>query len=58
MGMAMITIAAAFPAGAHRLTGTLAVRFPGLKLRVASLHTSANLVDEAGLPEKSPTENP
>jgi hypothetical protein len=44
--------------GTHRLTGTLAVRFPGLKLRVASLHTSANLVDEAGLREKSPTENP
>jgi hypothetical protein len=40
----------------HRLTGSLAVQFPGLKLRLGSADTVANLVDEAGLSEKSPTE--
>lgn len=41
----------------HRLTGSLAVQFPGLKLRLGGPHTVANLTDEAGLPEKSPDES-
>jgi hypothetical protein len=41
----------------HRITGSLAVRFPGLKLRLGGSHTVANLVDEAGLPEKSSNES-
>jgi hypothetical protein len=32
----------------HRLTGSLAVQFPGLKLRLGSADTVADLVDEAG----------
>jgi hypothetical protein len=40
----------------HRLTGSVAVRFPGLKFRLGGTHTVANLLDEAGLPEKSPNE--
>jgi hypothetical protein len=41
----------------HRVTGSLAVRFPGLKLRLGSTDTVADLTDEAGLSEKSPTES-
>jgi hypothetical protein len=41
----------------HRLTGALAVRFPGLRLRLGSAHMVADLVDENGLPEKKPSEN-
>jgi hypothetical protein len=41
----------------HRLTGSLAVEFPGLKLRIGGADTVANLRDEAGLPEKSPSEH-
>jgi len=41
----------------HRLTGSLVVGFPGLKLRLGGAHTVANLLDEAGLPEKSPHES-
>lgn len=40
----------------HRLTGSFAVQFPGLKLRLGGPHTVADLTDEAGLPEKSPDE--
>lgn len=43
--------------GTHRLTGSLAVQFPGLRYRLAGSDTVANLVDEAGLPEKKPSEN-
>jgi hypothetical protein len=32
----------------HRLTGSLAVQFAGLKLRLGSADAVANLVDEAG----------
>jgi hypothetical protein len=32
----------------HRLTGSLAVQFPGLKLRLGGRDTVANLLDEAG----------
>jgi hypothetical protein len=41
----------------HRLTGTLAIGFPGLKLRVGGRHTVANLLDEDALREKSPNES-
>jgi hypothetical protein len=41
----------------HRLTGSLVVGFPGLKLRLGGVDTVANLLDEAGLPEKSPHES-
>ena len=40
----------------HRLTGSMAVQFPGLKIRLGGTRTVANLVDEAGLPERSPNE--
>jgi hypothetical protein len=37
----------------RRLTGSLAVQFPGLRLRLGSADTVADLIDEAGLPEKT-----
>jgi hypothetical protein len=47
----------AYNRSTHRLTGALAVQFPGLRLRLGGTHTVANLVDEARLPEKKATEN-
>ncbi len=41
----------------HRLTGSLAVEFPGLTLRLGGSRTVANLLDEARLSEKSSTES-
>jgi hypothetical protein len=40
----------------HRLTGSMAVQFPGLRIRLGGPRTVANLVDEAGLSERSPNE--
>ncbi len=40
----------------HRLTGTFSIGFPGLTLRFGGSHATANLVDEAGLSERSPNE--
>jgi hypothetical protein len=37
----------------HRLRGTIAVRFPGLKLRLGGADTIAELIDEYAPPEKS-----
>lgn len=41
----------------HRLTGSIAIHFPGLRTRLGSTDTVANLLDERGLPEKSPNES-
>jgi len=40
----------------RRLTGSMAVQFPGLKIRLVGPRTVANLIDEAGLSERSPSE--
>ena len=41
----------------HRLTGSLAVQFPGLRYRLAGNDTVADLIDEARISEKKPSEN-
>jgi hypothetical protein len=40
----------------HRLRGTIAVRLPGLKLRLGGADTAAELIDEYAPPEKSTAE--